>query len=340
MPVVPGLPRPSLRFRLRLLGWLANCFIWCFSFVVLVCCILAVVWLLVWSWRLWPSPLYAVPVSVFLAVSLFTISFFVLFFTALMLDAYCSSGSLRVHYAAAHIAHLDAALPASPAAALAWLVPAALPVLHELLLEQGQLLRKDDLSSVYRLRRLALAEHRLACLASRLDSVLASPLAADAAAAFFSAHRVRYAAPSVQYHESFDSFPAHPPTLQAPEAFFVLNGRHLVETRPLPSLDPVQTALRVWLRDARPLVKDPSVRCMIAPGWLHALLTDEHGRFTPPRAPLLPSVSDARLIAHAEATVDIFVGLWCPPAGFERCLAAAEKLARQPFVRATARPAG
>jgi hypothetical protein len=335
-----GVPVPSLRFRLRLLGWFASGVVWCCSLIAIAGCLLASIALLVWSWSLWPSQLYAVLISMVLAMALCTISLLVLALVVFVLDACCSSGSLRVRYAAAYLARLDATLPSSPTAALVWLVPAALPVLHELLLEQGRLLREDDLASTSQLRRLALAEERLARLTSRLDSVFTSPLAAPAAAEFFSAHRARYAAPSVQYPESFDSFPAQSCALEAPEVFFVLNGRHLVETRPLPSLDPAQTALRIWLHAARPLTKYASVRCMVAPGWLHALLTAEHERFSTPRAPLLSSVSDARVLAHAEATVDIFVGLWSPPSGFDRALAAAETLARLPSARATARPVG
>lgn len=340
MSGVFALPVPSLQFRLRLLGWFAGIFVWCVALVSVACCVLASVALIVWSWDLWPSPFYAVLVSVFLAVALCTISLFVVALVALGLDTCCSPGSLRVRYAAAHLARLDATLPDSPSAVLAWLVPAALPVLHELLLEQGRALREDDLAATSQLRRLALAEDRLTRLTARLDSVFDSPLAAAASAEFFATHQNRYAIPVLQYHERFDSVPAQSRLPQAPEVFFVLNGRHPVEIRPLPSLDPAQTALRLWLRDARPLAKYASVRCMLAPGWLHALLAAEHEHFSTPRAPLLPSVSDARVLSRAQATVDIFVGLWSPPSGFDRCLAAAETLARLPSVRATARPAG
>jgi len=340
MSGVFALPVPSLRFRLRLLGWSAGIFVWCCTLISVACCILASIALIVWSWSLWPSLLYAVLVSVLLAVALCTISLVILALVVLGLDTCCSPGSLRVRYAAAYLARLETTLPDSPRAVLAWLVPAALPVLHDLLLEQGRALREDDLAATSQLRRLALAEDRLASLTARLDSVFDSPLTTAASVEFFTTHQNRYVIPVLQYHESFDSLPAQSRLPQAPEVFFVLNGRHPVEIRPLPSLDPAQTALRLWLRDARPLVKYASVRCMIAPGWLHALLATEHERFSTPRAPLLPSVSDARVLPRAQATVDIFVGLWSPPSGFDRCLAAAETLARLPSVRATARPAG
>jgi len=338
--MAPALPVPSLQLRLRLLGWLASAVVWCSTIVSGVCCVLASVALIVWSWSLWPSLLSAVLVSVFLALVLCIISLCFLAVVVLVLDACCSSGSLRVRYAAAYLARLDAAFPDSPSAALSWLVPASLPVLHELLLEQGRILREDDLASPSQLRRLLLTEERLGRLTARLDSVFDSPLATVASSEFFSTHRGRYAPPALQYQESFDSVPAHLRLPQAPEVFFVLNGRHPVEIRPLLSLDPAQTALRIWLRDARPLAKYASVRCMVAPGWLHALLAAEHGCFTTPRAPHLPSVSDARVLPHAQATADIFVGLWSPPTGFDRSLAAAATLARLPSARATAKRAG
>lgn len=335
-----ALPVPSLRFRLRLLEWLAAAVVWCCTLVSVVCCALASFALLVWSWSLWPSPLYAALVSMFLAVALCTVSLCFLALVVLVLDTCCSSGSLRVRYAAAYLARLDATVPDSPSAALSWLVPASLPVLHELLHEQGRVLREDDLATPSQLRRLALTEERLSRLTTRLDSVFDSPLATSASSEFFSAHRDRYATPVLQYQESFDSPPAHLRLPQAPEVFFVLNGRHPVEIRPLSSLDPAQTALRIWLRDARPLVKYASVRCMVAPGWLHALLAADHGCFSTPRAPLLPSVSDARVLPRAQATADIFAGLWSPPTGFDRSLAAAETLARLPSARATAKRVG
>jgi len=335
-----ALPVPSLQFRLRLLGWLAGAVVWCATIVSVVCCVLASVAVIVWSWSLWPSLLSAVLVSVFLSLVLCILSLCFLAVVVLVLDACCSSGSLRMRYAAAYLARLDVAVPDSPSAALSWLAPASLPVLHELLLEQSRLLREDDLASPSRLRRLALTEERLGRLTARLDSVFDSPLATSASSEFFSTHRDRYATPALQYQESFDSHPAHLRLPQAPEVFFVLNGRHPVEIRPLPSLDPAQTALRIWLRAARPLAKYASVRCMVAPGWLHALLAAEHGCFSTPRAPLLSSVSDARVLPRAQATADIFVGLWSPPTGFDRSLAAAETLARLPSARATAKRVG
>lgn len=339
MPVVPGLPDLSLRFRLRMIGWFAYCGIWLVSLATLAVSAFVSFTLLVWSWGFWPSPLYAVPVSLVFALVLCTMTLFTLVLVVFGLDTYCSSGSLRVRYIDKFLTRLTLSLPTDPAVALPWLVQVSLPVLYGLLYEQGRLLREDDLTSPSRLRRLAAAESRLEIFSTRLGEVLSSPLAPAAAARFFSEHRDRYTTPAPQRLELDD--PLSPPVHlfpDAPEVFFVLNGRHPVESCPLVSLDPAQMALRIWLRDARPLVKCASVRCMVAPGWLHDLLAAEHDRFSTPRAPLLPSVSDAHLLEHPQATVDIFVGLWSPPTGLDRALAAAATLARRPSVRATARP--
>lgn len=350
MSRIIGRPAPSLRFRLRFVGWFANCVVWSIGILCFAFCIFLSTSLLVWSWGLWPSIFYAVVLSIPITLALCAASLVLMAFVVLALDTFCSPGVMRLRYATIRIVRLITGVPDDPAAALSWLSTASLPLLHELLSEQVRLQNDDAHVSHAVHQRLTFAKSQLGILSDRLESVLSSPFATRAAAGYLSTRLDSFASPPLLYHESGevqhrnlgnleeldDCGRLAPETVfNAQEVFFVLNGRHLVEVRPLTSLDPPQTAMRVLLRDARPLSKYPSVRCMIAPGWLYKQLSTEH--FAPPRAAHLPNVSEAQVIPFAQATADILVGLWCPPDDFGRCLAAAATLARLPTTRATAR---
>jgi len=329
--------------RLRLLGGCAWVLVSLLSLFAFAAVFGGSIWSAVYVWDMVESPLLSLLVSSVVFVCVLSMLCLVAAAAGLLVDSWASPRMAKLRYSSMVVSRLARTLPPDPVSVLSFLTTVPVSPLHRAVSDAANAVHTDDLSTSSQRDRVALGERSLDLLESAVERLVSDAKVPSHALDLLASCRNLYSPLPGPWEVRPSKDSSQRPPLTRPEAsevIFVLNGRHLVEQRPLVSLEPVELLLALSLRSARPFSKNGAFRCMLAPGWLHEMLVAESRWFPPTRLVSAPPVGDAYVCENISAVFDIFSGLWSPPGGFDRAFAASVRLASLPARRSIVGPVG